>query len=673
MAQRSIPFLYVVLVGIASTSALAFPGRSFSLPSEHPETTPVKQDQRKKKEAQKEQKKEPEKPPVITEEILVVGEVPRERPISSVTVLDETQIERVKPLDLSESIRYAPGVTVTFGDKSVYTLKLRGVDDKRIAMLVDGIPSYEPYYSSFDLKTFTTDGIDSLQITKGPSSVLYGANTLGGIVNIVTQRPTDEPRLILKGSYGELNTRSLGINTGFRAHRLAVTGGMLYQDSEGYYYPDGTSGKRTKRINSDYQRFNLNGKLYINPNDRSELLFNAGASLSEYAMPPALVGGRPRYWRFKNWDRYTLNAGGFSQVGRHSLARFRAYYTRYDNTLAMYRDPELTETRFESTHNNAVYGFFGLADVYLNAVHQLKFSLDYKGDDVRIQDDVGAPWEEYDQLTLSLGLEDHVTFLDGWQVVAGLSLDYLDKFAGKNTTKLNPLLGLKFTPYSWLDMHASFSRKSRFPSMRALYSPDSGNPDLLSETGTMWELGVTFNREFYLAGSVFLSSFKDLIDSVRLPEYDFRRLYFNIAQARIHGFELQVQKSQDWGAATVNYTFLDHWNEGDDQPLTVLSKHTLNFETRINPLPDARISLFGLWASGSYWLDAASEELLDIPAYFNLDAVLAYTWGRYEVFAKISNIFDRYIYTELGFPWRGRYLEMGFKADIFLPFKPSET
>jgi len=663
MSRRFAPFLLLILSGAVSVSIRALPGRPFSRQSEQ-QAKPQEERNQKQKEAQK---KESEMPPIITEEILVIGEIPRERPVSTVTVLDETQIEHVKPLDLSESIRYAPGVTVTFGDKSVYTLKLRGVDDRRIAMLVDGIPSYEPYYSSFDLKTFTTDGIDSLQITKGPSSVLYGANTLGGIVNIITQRPTDRPRLTLKGSYGEQNTRSLGLNTGFRADRLAVAGGLLYQDSDGYYYPDESNGEKIQRFNSDYQRFNLNGKLYVNPNDRSEFLFNAGASLSEYGMPPALAGGRPRYWRFKNWDRYTFNAGGFTQVGRRSLARFRAYYTRYDNTLAMYADPELTDTRFESTHNNAVYGLFGLADVYLTDAHRLKFSLDYKGDDVRIQDDEGAPWEEYDQLTVSLGLEDHISFLHDWRLVVGLSLDYLDKFAGENTRRLNPLLGLKYAPYPWLDVHASFSRKSRFPSMRALYSPDSGNPDLLSETGTMWELGITYNREFYLTWSAFFSSFKDLIDSVRLPEYDFRRIYFNIAEARIRGFELQVQKSIAWAAATVNYTFLDHWNEGDDQPLTVLSKHNLNFEARVNPIPDVRVSLLGLWASGSYWLDAASEEFLNIPAYFNLDAVLAYGWSRYETFAKISNIFDSYIYTEPGFPWRSRYFEMGFKADVFLP------
>ncbi len=170
-------------------------------------------------EKSQEEKKKEEKTPVITEEILVVGEAPKDRPISSVTVLDKTQIEQIKPLDLSEAIRYAPGVSVTFGDKSVYTLKLRGVDSRRIALLVDGIPVYETYYSTFDLKTVSTDGIDSLKLTRGPSSVLYGPNTLGGIVNVITQRPTGKPTLSLHASSGELNTRNLGLHSGFQLDR----------------------------------------------------------------------------------------------------------------------------------------------------------------------------------------------------------------------------------------------------------------------------------------------------------------------------------------------------------------------------------------------------------------------------------------------------------------------
>ena len=616
------------------------------------------------KEKSQEEKKKEEKIPVITEEILVIGEAPKDRPISSVTILDETQIERVKPLDLSEAIRFAPGVSVTFGDKSVYTLKLRGVDSRRIALLVDGIPVYEPYFSTFDLKTVSAEGIDSLNLTRGPSSVLYGPNTLGGIVNVITQRPTGKPTLSLHASYGELNTRSLGLRSGFQLARWAFSGSLQYQDSDGYYIPDEATEERLERTNTDYQRINLNGKLYFNPSNTTEILLNAGIHLSDYGMPPDIVADRPRYWRFKKWNRYSFNAGGYTALNEKSIIRYRAFYVQHDNVLDMFADPELTQMRFESTHDNSIYGLFGLADISLFRSNQLKFSLSYQRDIARTQDDVGDPWNKYDQGTFSLGLENHLTFADNWVLVAGLSFDYLDKFTGENTSRLNPLVGIKYTPLRQLDLHFSFSQKSRFPSMRSMYSDSSGNPDLLSETGTLWELGFTYNGHFLLSGAVFLTRFKDLIDSVRLPEYDFERIYFNIGKARIDGFELQLQKALSNVALTLNYTFLDHWNESDDQPLTVLSKHNLNFDFQVSLLSNFRLTLLGLLASSSSWLDIDTSELLEIPSYFNLDVVAAYRWKRVELFLKVTNVFDKFIYTELGFPWRGRYFELGFRADV---------
>jgi iron complex outermembrane receptor protein len=627
------------------------------LPASHP--SPQEQAQ------QKEEKQEKvKKPPVITEEILVVGEAPQDRPVSTVTTLTETQVERIKPLDLSEAIRYAPGVLVTFGDKSVYTLKLRGVDSKRIALLVDGIPVYEPYYSSFDLKTVAAYGVDSLQLTKGPSSVLYGPNTLGGIVNVITQRPEGRPQLSLNASYGQENTRSLGLQSGLQWDRLAFSGSLLYQDSDGFQYPDPDSGDQTERGNSDYQRFNLNTKVYWNPTNSSEILFNGGIFLSDYGMPPGLTTSRPRYWRFKKWNRYTLNAGGYTALGKNSLARFRAYYVNYNNTLAMFSDADLSQQRFESTHDNSVYGFFGMADLAAGTNNNLKFSFDYKGDDVHTQDDVGESWNAYDQLTVSFGVEDHFQFLPDWQVVAGLSYDYLDKFTGEGTGKVNPLLGLKYSPLDSLKLHLSFSQKSRFPSMRSMYSSSSGNPDLISERGTIWELGFTYNREVFLSGAVFFMNFKDMIDSVRLPEFDFERRYFNIGEAYINGFELQAQKDLRHAGFVLNYTFLDHKNNTDNQPLQLISQHNLNFDVQIYPFTGIRLGLFGSWGSRSYALIYEGDPLEEVPAYFYLDSVLAYTWRRMEIFLKVTNIFDDHIYTEPGFPWRGRYIELGFRTSI---------
>ncbi|MGB7295322.1 MAG: TonB-dependent receptor [Candidatus Aminicenantales bacterium] len=598
----------------------------------------------------------------ITEEIIVVGRAPRDLPVATVTTIMTTQIEERRPLDLAEAIRYAPGAMVTFGDKDTYTLKLRGMDAKRIALLLDGIPEVEPYYSTFDLKTITAAGLNSLQITKGPSSVLYGPNTLGGIVNVITRRPGPEPRLNLTGSYGEHATRGVILDGGAQWRNFALAGSASYQDSNSFVYPD-DSGENVSRANSDYERFNLTAKLYYTPSDQTEIMVNGGIYRSNYGMPAALSVQRARYWRFKDWDRTSFNAGGFTSLGERSTLRFRAFYIGYRNTLDQWRDEAMTVRQFESTFDNEVYGAFGLADLWAGAGNSLKLSLYFQRDIARQQDDIGLAWQEFDQSTMSVGLEDHFDLSDRWRIIGGLSLDHIAKYTGGGTTKLNPLVGVKFSPADYIDFHASYSLKSKFPSMRSMYSSSSGNPDLVSEQGGCFEVGGSFSRGVLISGAIFTTNFKNLIDSVRLP--DGTRLYWNIGRAHINGAELQVQKDWRWLSFLANYTYLDHRNESDDRPLDALSDHSLNFDVTLRPVSRLRLTALGLYGSKSYWFDSSTNNVLEIPSYFSLDAVAAYDLRAFEVFVKATNLFNATFYTEPGFPWRGRYFEVGARVPIF--------
>ena len=618
------------------------------------------------KTAEKQKKeKEQEKPVKITEEIQVIGKAPRDVPLATVTTIGVTALEQRKPLDLSEAIKYAPGVTVTVGGKGEYTLKLRGIDSGRIALLVDGVPMVEPYFGTFDLKTVSAGGIQSMQITKGPSSVLYGPNTLGGIVNVITQRPTPDPRVYLTLAQGSQNTRGGGADAALQLGKVGVVASALYQDSDGFSYTD-PSGVKQDRSLSDYQRFNLSGKVVYNPSSTSEIMVNAGAYHSAYGIPPDLFG-RPRYWQFKDWDRTSVSAGGFTSIGDKAFVRFRGYYVNYYNVLDQYTNSSMNALSAESTYDNPIYGFFGLGEFSVAPWNSLKTSVYYEADKTRQQDNTTLPWNTYKQNMFSVGVEDHVSFLEDWKLIMGVSLDSLAKYIGGTTTKVNPLVGLKYSPTDALDLHVSYATKSKFPSMQSLYSSSSGNPDLKSEFGQSFELSATYNKGFFLTGSFFLNSLHDFINTVRLP--DGTRQYYNVNRARINGFELQAQKAWMWGAfgldALVNYTYLDHWNETDNRPLDALAKHNGTFEVGLTAIRNLRLGLTGILASESWWWNTSTSSLLTIPGYFSLDAVLGYSLQRFEPFIRVTNIFNKYFYTEPGFPWRGRYFEVGLKAGLF--------
>jgi len=91
----------------------------------------------------------------------------------------------------------------------------------------------------------------------------------------------------------------------------------------------------------------------------------------------------------------------------------------------------------------------------------------------------------------------------------------------------------------------------------------------------------------------------------------------------------------------------------------------LNFDLTVKPLAGLRLSAFGLYGSTSSWWDSKKSVNVEIPSYFNLDAVLACRVKMVEVFLKASNIFNQYIYTEPIYPWRGRFFEIGAKVDVF--------
>jgi len=612
-------------------------------------------------------KKEEDKPARITEEILVIADAPQDAAPATVTAVGAEDIERLKPRDLGELIRIMPASIVTYGQKFEGTLNLRGIDARRIVLLLDGIPVYEPYYGTFDLKTLPASNIASLQVTKGPSSVLYGPNTLGGIINVITARPGADPRLNLNASYGQDKTWSAGLDGSARFGRFALSGNAAFQDSEGFSVPDETRDGAVVRegglrVNSDFRRLNLGAKLRYSPTDDSEILVAGDLYRSSYGMPAALFGQKARYWRFPEWDRSSLSAGGFLGLGARSLLRFRAFTVNYDNALEQFKDAAMTIRQFRSTFDNTSWGAFALGEFDLSRNLTLKTSLNFQRDIARQQDDVDDPWLEYGHSTVSAAAETRFRFHEDWTLTAGLSLDTLNKFSGPSTTRLNPLLGLSFAPFESAEVHASFGQKIRFPNMRALYSLSSGNPDLLSEDGQAWELGGSYTAAVRVSASLFAYSFRNMIDSVTQP--DGTRLYVNIGRAHINGFEIQAQKSFAMADVTLNYTHLDTRNETDDRPLDVVPANSFNVRLSVSPFSRLRFNVFGLYSSRMFWYDSSSRKVVEIPGFFQADATLSYALGGSEVFLKAANLFDAYYYTEPGFPWRGRYFEAGLRVGV---------
>lgn len=121
---------------------------------------------------------------------------------ASVTVIDQEQLERRAPESIAEMLRDVPGVEVVDSSAAgMKRLRIRGESSSRVTILVDGqeITDHSTYGTPI---LIDPNNVERIDVVRGPSSVLYGAKAIGGVINIITKRGADKPvEVELGGSY----------------------------------------------------------------------------------------------------------------------------------------------------------------------------------------------------------------------------------------------------------------------------------------------------------------------------------------------------------------------------------------------------------------------------------------------------------------------------------------
>lgn len=135
---------------------------------------------------------------------------------ASVTVLDQAFFDRVGHVQLLDSLRTVPGVSVAQSGQrgGVASLFVRGGSGNFNKVLIDGIPANE-MGGSFDFADLSTTGIERLEILRSANSVAYGTDALTGVVDLTTRRGrTRRPEATLSGDIGNLGTSHSDLSVG---------------------------------------------------------------------------------------------------------------------------------------------------------------------------------------------------------------------------------------------------------------------------------------------------------------------------------------------------------------------------------------------------------------------------------------------------------------------------
>ncbi len=616
----------------------------------------------------------------VAQDVFTLGEVvvtsDRETiiKVSTVDTVDASRLAQANVNNVSDALDTLPGVNVSVGTRNEKTFTVRGFNQRYVPVLYDGIPIYIPYDGYVDSGNLPTGNISKITLTKGVSSVLYGPNTMGGVINIVSKKPSKSFEADYKLSVDDNGGKTADVNLGSMLNKFYLSGGVSWLDSDSYNLSgsfDATENEDgDERDNSDIEQVSGSFKAGIVPSDDHEYAVGYSNVSSEKGMPPS-TEGRARYWRFAEWEKETYYLIGDSKITDKLSTKVRLYRDTYYNVLDSYDDDTYTtqerRSAFHSTYDdNGIGGSLVVKSEHINN-NTLSLGINYKDDEHKAQGDYGEDWERYEAETYSIGLEDDIKHDDQLSSVLGINYD-VQKAVYANggdlrddITAFNPQLGINYSIDEYVSTHFSVGAKTRFPSIKELYSEyldrSIPNPDLKPERAINAELGYTMLLgDSKLDANVFYSDIKNLIVTKEIAEDTEQNQ--NIGKALYTGIELTLLTNISANnQIEMSYTYLDAQNKSPDRTSdyleeTVKHKVYVSDNYHINDI----FSLFGkLSYNSKRYYEDSDMGWLTLDGFWTVDAKMLASITRYlslELGSK--NIFDKNYELSYGYPREGR-------------------
>jgi iron complex outermembrane receptor protein len=469
----------------------------------------------------------------------------------SVTVIGREQIEASSESALLPVLsQRVPGLFVTrkgvtgFGvnTNSAGTVNIRGIGQgNKVLMLFDGQPQWAGVFGHSLPDTYVASDVDRVEVIRGPGSLLYGSNAMGGVVNIITRQAAGEGRHSgARVMYGSYNTQKYMVNNAFRKDKFSSFISLNYDRSDGMR-ENAAFDIVNGFANAGYElgRFKVKGDVslasYENQNpgpvdnpmlDNTMDVVRGTASVSLTNTYPKSSGAIQVFY---NWGRHEINdgyrAGGNPRTFLFNSSDHNMGVLVYE-TFRPFDGGSITagadyKNWGGTAWNDSINGKRG--DIVDRSVNE-------------IAGYVIAQQDVLDKLSLN----------------AGLRYEHSDAYGDQ----LVPQAGLTFRAFEGSVVKAVFSKGYRSPNVRELYisyPPYSmANPDLKPESMQSYELtvGQDMGGSFHAEVTAFYLEAKDMIAGVAGQ-------LTNINSIHNKGIELQASYRVSAALSfTANYSLL---------------------------------------------------------------------------------------------------------------------
>ena len=496
-------------------------------------------------------------------EVVVTGTrnaVPASQLANTVTVINREQLtEQFRPSILPTVMQLVPGLTVTSRGMMGYGvsggaaggLNLRGISggSGQLLVLIDGHPQYQGIYGHPIADSYQTMMVERVEVLRGPASVLYGSNAMGGVLNIVTRgfqvgHDSIATHLTLgAGSYGTVQGE---MTTHARKGSFFSTLSVEYNRSDNH------------RSRMGYEEFGGYAKVGYDINSHWKTFADINMTRFTASYPDSIQ--RPRYdadqWIMRgvasaalenNYDRTSGSLSVYSSFGNH----------RIDDGWVAGGSPQ---TRYFRSHD-ALTGVSWNQNANLFKGNRLTVGMDYQhiygrayytdkvtGDELS----VGAMAGKSHRNEVAAYIDFRQDIAKWLTVDAGARVDH----HSVTGTEFIPQVGIVTHPITSGDLKAMVSKGFRNPSMRELYLYQVANEELKPER--LWNYEISWHhaiRSVTYGANLFYVKGDNMILVTPMPTGGRKNL--NSGKVENIGFELEANWRIDkhWSLST-NHSYL---------------------------------------------------------------------------------------------------------------------
>ncbi|HMD41935.1 MAG TPA: TonB-dependent receptor [Candidatus Acidoferrum sp.] len=629
----------------------------------------------------------------LSDKVLVTAQsqpIPDGQSTAPNSITGREEIEQRQSVFLPELLTFAPGVTfarngTNGGNASLF---LDGGNSGFTKVLVDGT-AINPAGGAVDFSVLTTDNIEKVEIVRGAESAIYGTDALSGVVQLFTQRgSTAIPAFSIFSEGGGYSTGRGGVQASGLLGRFDYSGSASLYQTAGQY------------PNSDYINRAYTGNFGYAFSDSDQLRLSIRDNSGSAGIPGEIGFEPPSLYQRYNQDVFSANLrwdfatgthwqnqlmGAESYTTQHSFNPQRSYYATDPNAYCPQSSPtavatpEFCDYVYDDTYqyNRASFNAqttYTLRDLRATAGYQYEVengSLSYlEQPHVRRNNQGGYLDFRYlplPKLSLDFGVRAEANANFGTRVVPRVGVSYV----------LHTNQGL-FGDTRLQAFYGEGIKEPRFDQTYGTDPCDPGNPNLKPESSKNWSGGfdqkLASNR-IKLSANYFYYRFYNVIsfgEAPSTPACPYLYTYFNTDLAFSRGTNVSAEaRATNWLLISGNYMYDDTHvlkSPNASDPAEIPGNRLLR-----RPLNSGSITFTAVYKRfnavfAGYFAGARTDsDFLGLgytrnPGYARFDFSTTYNFYRgLNVYARLTNLFDKQYQEVLGYPALGRAAIIGLR------------